>query len=201
MITEIILATTNKYKIIEIKAILKNINIKLIPMICFPKYPYIIEDGKTIKENAAKKAIAAAIFFKKLALADDSGLEVDYLKGAPGIYSKRYAGKGCTCNDNNRKLLSSLKGVPLTKRTATLKTIIAIANPNKDVFFAYGEIFGTIHTEIIGDNGFGYDSVFYIQKYKKTLSELSHELKNSISHRAKALNKITNIIKKHDTGK
>jgi XTP/dITP diphosphohydrolase len=196
MIKEIILASENKDKEEEIKSVLKDLNIEIIPMISFPKYPVIIEDGKTLEENASKKAREAAKFFNKWAIADDSGLEVDYLNGAPSVYSARYAGEKCSYEDNNKKLLKALEGVPKEKRTAKFRTVIAISSPSGEIRLTYGEIFGIVTLQFKGTNGFGYDPIFYIPEYGKTFSELNPEVKNSISHRAKALRKAKEIIKK-----
>jgi XTP/dITP diphosphohydrolase len=195
MIKEIVLATENRHKGEEIKAILKDLDIKIIPMTSFTDYPATIEDGATFEKNASKKAREAAEFFRKWAIADDSGLEVDYLNGRPGIYSARYAGENCSYEDNNKKLLAELKDVPEEKRTANFKTVIAVASPDGRLFLADGKIFGTIKEHSSGTGGFGYDSVFYIPGYGKTFAELSCEIKNSLSHRAKALQKVKKIIK------
>jgi len=195
MIEEIILATGNKHKVEEIKEILKDLSIKVTPMISFPQYPSTEEDGKTLEENAIKKASEASKFFGKWTLADDSGLEVDYLDGAPGVYSARYAGEKCLYEDNNNKLLKVLDGVPLEKRTAKFRTVIAISSPDGKINLAEGKIFGIIALQSAGSNGFGYDPVFYVPEYDKTFAELSTDIKNSISHRAIAIQKAKEIIK------
>lgn len=195
MINEIVLATSNIHKVKEIKLILNDLNVKILPMASFPSYPITVEDGKTLEENASKKAREAASFFKKWTIADDSGIEVDFLNGNPGVYSARYAGKKCSDYENNKKLLKELKNVPQEQRTAKFKTVIAISNPHGKISLVSGEIFGIIK-DCVGVNGFGYDPVFYIPKYKKTLAELSPGVKNSVSHRAKALEKAKKIIRK-----
>jgi XTP/dITP diphosphohydrolase len=195
MIKEIVLATGNRHKGEEIKSTLKDLVVKITPMISFSEYPTTIEDGATLEENAVKKAREAAEFFKKWAIADDSGLEVDYLNGRPGIYSARYAGRNCSYDDNNEKLLAELKNVPEEKRTANFRTVIAVASPDGRLFLADGEIFGTIKGCAVGSNGFGYDPVFYVPEYGKTFAELNYEIKNSLSHRAEALQKIKKIIR------
>jgi XTP/dITP diphosphohydrolase len=195
MIEEIILATGNKHKIEEMKEILKCLHIKVIPMISFSQYPHTKEDGKTFEENAIKKAKEAAKFFGKWTIADDSGLEIDYLNGEPGVYSARYAGENCSYDDNNKKLLNALYGVSEEKRTAKFRTVIAISSPNGDVNLAEGEIFGIITVQTLGNNGFGYDPLFYVPKYGKTFAQLSADTKNSTSHRAIALQKVKEIIK------
>jgi XTP/dITP diphosphohydrolase len=194
MIKEIILATGNKHKVQEMKEILKDLSIKVTPMISFPQYPNTEEDGKTLEENAIKKARETAKFFGKWTLADDSGLEVDYLDGAPGVYSARYAGEKCLYEDNNNKLLKVLDGVVLEKRTAKFRTVIAISSPDGKINLAEGKIFGIISLQSLGSNGFGYDPVFYVPEYGKTFAELSTDIRNSISHRAIALQKAKEII-------
>jgi XTP/dITP diphosphohydrolase len=191
---EIILATKNRHKAEEIKSILKDLDIKIIPMTSFPDYPVTIEDGVTLEENAIKKAKEAAEFFKRWTIADDSGLEVDYLNGRPGVYSARYAGKNCSYDDNNKKLLAELKNVPEEKRTANFRTVIAVASPDGRLFLADGKIFGTIRRHAVGTDGFGYDPVFYVPEYGKTFAELNYEIKNFLSHRAEALQKAKRII-------
>jgi XTP/dITP diphosphohydrolase len=194
MIEEIILATSNNHKVEEMKKNLNGLEIKVTPMTSFCKYPQTEEDGKTLEKNAIKKAKDAAKFFNKWTLADDSGLEVDWLNGEPGVYSARYAGENCLY-DNNKKLLLALKGVPFEKRTAKFRTVIAISSPNGGIYLAEGKIYGIIALQSLGNNGFGYDPVFYVPEYKKTFAELSIDIKNSISHRAVALQKAKEIIK------
>jgi XTP/dITP diphosphohydrolase len=196
VIKEIILATGNKHKTEEIKNFFKDLNIKILPMTAFEKFPEVIEDGKTLAENAVKKAVETAVFFNEWTLADDTGLEVDFLNGGPGIYSARYAGEQCSFEDNNKKLLSALRGVSAERRTAKLKTVVCISSPDKKTYMASGEICGTILDSSSGSNGFGYDPLFFIHGINKTLAELSLQEKNTISHRAKALKKATEIIKK-----
>jgi XTP/dITP diphosphohydrolase len=195
MIEEIILATSNNHKVEEMKKILNSLEIKVIPMRSFYKYPETEEDGKTLEKNAIKKAKDAAKFFNKWTLSDDSGLEVDWLNGEPGVYSARYANGNCLYDDNNKKLLLALKGVPFEKRTAKLRTLIAISSPNGEIYLSEGKIYGIIALQSLGNNGFGYDSIFYVPEYKKTFAELSIDIKNSISHRAIALQKAKEIIK------
>ncbi len=195
MIDEIIIATGNRHKVSEIKDILKDLDIKVTPMTDFPDYPRTVEDGKTLEENAAKKAREAALFFKKWAIADDTGLEVPYLNGEPGIFSARYAGIGCTYEDNNKKLLSALQGAPPDKRSAVFRCAIAISSPEGETVFAQGRIFGIISEHAAGNKGFGYDPIFFIPQQNKTFAELEEDLKNKISHRALALQKAKEVIK------
>jgi XTP/dITP diphosphohydrolase len=192
---EIILATGNLHKTEEIKSILKDLSIKVIPMTSFENYPEIVEDAPTLEGNAVKKAVTAAKFFNKWALADDTGLEVDALGGAPGVYSARYAGENCTYADNNNKLLEKLKNVPKDKRTAAFKCVIAISSPKGETYIAKGQKNGIITEYFAGKGGFGYDSLFFVPELSKTFAELSDNEKNTISHRAQALIEAKEIIR------
>ncbi len=191
---EIVLATRNKDKIKEIKKILRGLTIKILSIEDFSAIPEIEEDGKTLKENAVKKAKEVSKWTGKIALADDSGLEVDILSGRPGVRSARFAGENCSYNDNNKKLLNLMKDVPLEKRKAAFKCVMALALPDGRTKVATGICQGMITTESRGKTGFGYDPVFIIPRYDKTIAELGLEIKNKISHRAKALKKIRQIL-------
>jgi XTP/dITP diphosphohydrolase len=147
----------------------------------------VAETGQTFAENAAQKARAYARAAAMPALADDSGLEVDALGGAPGVHSARYAGPGASDEDRYRKLLSELEGVPLERRTARFRCVVAIARPDGQVVFADGTCEGRIAFAPRGENGFGYDPVFIVSDRGETMAELSAEVKNQISHRARAL--------------
>ncbi|MDR0724213.1 MAG: RdgB/HAM1 family non-canonical purine NTP pyrophosphatase [Endomicrobium sp.] len=195
MIKKIVVATTSKYKQEEIKSLLKDVDIEVIPMTSFKEYPKTIEDGKTLKDNAIKKAKEAAKFFNSWVMADDTGLEVDYLNGEPGVLSARYAGKDCPFEDNIKKLLSVLKDVPFEKRTARFRTVIAIAAPSGKLCLSEGKIYGIISLAENGVYNFGYDPIFYIPQYNKTFAQLTPKIKNTISHRAKALQKAKVILK------
>lgn len=194
---ELVLATGNKHKVIEIKDILKNLPVKILSLTDFRRTPKVVEDGETLKENAAKKAREVAVYLKKWSLADDSGLEVEYLAHAPGVYSARFAGPGCTYLDNNKKLLKLMKGVPARNRKAKFRCVIALSDPKGNVQTVEGNIDGIIDGRMKGKNGFGYDPVFYISKYRKTFAQMSSDLKNKISHRSKALQKSKSLIKKY----
>jgi len=195
---QLFIATKNKNKLKEIKSILADLQIKITTPDDIPNFPEIIEDGKTLEENAKKKALIGSQKSKMVSLAEDTGLEVEYLKGKPGIYSARFAGPSCSYSDNNRKLLSLLKDVPLEKRKAKFRCIVAISKPNSDmsVHLVEGSIDGYIATEEHGKNGFGYDPVFVIPEYNKTFAELDPETKNKISHRSLGLKKAKEILKK-----
>ncbi len=187
---KIALATQNKDKIKEIKKILGK-NFKFVQLYKFPK---IIENGKTLEENAVKKAKAIFKIIKITTLADDSGLEVKALGGRPGVYSARFAGKNCNYSDNNKKLLKLLSNVPYKKRRAKFKTVVVIIFPDGKIKTTGGSVSGYITTNLIGKNGFGYDPVFYYPKLKKTFSQLTTAQKNRISHRAIAFKKAKKIL-------
>lgn len=184
---KLVLATGNQGKVREIKAILGDSDIEVYSLKDFPEIGEIVEDGLTFAENAVKKAQAVSAATKMLALADDSGLEVDYLNGAPGIYSARFAGEGKSDADNNAKLLSLLQDVPAAKRTARFRCVIAICTPGGQVYTAEGACEGVIGFTPKGDRGFGYDPLFYLPEYDQTFAELDLDLKNRISHRGQAL--------------
>ena len=138
---EIILATGNKHKVVEIKDILKDLAVTIKPMTDFEKYPEVVEDGQTLQDNAIKKATEVAKYFNCWAIADDTGLEVSYLNGAPGVYSSRYAGENCSYADNNNKLLKALNGVQMENRQAQFRCVIALSDPQGNVkILAEGKI-------------------------------------------------------------
>ena len=190
---EIILATGNKHKVVEIKDILKDLSVTIKPMTDFEKYPEVVEDGQTLQDNAIKKATEVAKYFNCWAVADDTGLEVNYLNGAPGVYSSRYAGENCSYADNNNKLLKALNGVQMENRQAQFRCVIALSDPQGNVkILAEGKIKGYIAESLSGTTGFGYDPLFYVPKYEQTFAELGEEIKNQISHRAMALKDFKN---------
>jgi len=186
---EIVLATRNKDKIREIKEILEGLKVKILTFEDFPFVPEVEEDGSTLEENAIKKAKTWSEHTGKIALADDSGLEVDYLDGQPGVYSSRFAGEKATYADNNRKLLQLLARVPEEKRGACFRCVVAISFPKGKVELLEGKIKGIITSELRGKAGFGYDPVFLILEYGKTFAELGLKIKNQISHRAQSFQK------------
>lgn len=195
---KIVLSTRNPGKIAEIHSIITNSGLKdkveIETLASYPGIPDIIEDGRTFSENASKKALTVARFTGHIAVADDSGLEVDALSGAPGVYSARFAGEGAADPDNIKKLLGLLKNTPSEKRGARFVCVIAIATPSGNVHLAEGVCLGFIAEEERGTSGFGYDPVFVVPEYGKTFAELGSEIKNKISHRAAALGKISNIL-------
>ncbi len=184
---QLVLATRNKDKIREIKKALEKLPITILTLDDFENFPDIEETGTTLEENALLKARGIAAFTGHPALADDSGLEVDFLDGRPGVYSSRYAGPGCTYDDNNRKLLKELDRAPDEKRTARFRTVIAIAWDKDKAETVEGAVEGLINRVKRGKSGFGYDPVFYYPPSGKTFAEMRLEEKNAVSHRGKAL--------------
>jgi XTP/dITP diphosphohydrolase len=161
----------------------------------FPTAPEVEEDGTTCEANAIKKAREIARATCVPAVADDTGLEVDALEGRPGVYAARYAGEHATYEDNCRKLLTELAGVPLVNRKARFLTVAAIAFPSGDVHVTQGSLEGLITEQPIGDRGFGYDPVFFVREFNKTLAQLTIKEKNRISHRAKAFAQMRDWLK------
>jgi len=192
---EVIVATRNRGKIREMRDALKGLGLRVYALSDFPDVPEIEEDGHSFTENALKKARFYSTYFGKLTLADDSGLEVDSLKGLPGVTSARYAGERASSRENNQKLLREIQGVPISKRGARFKCIIAMKSPEGREAIAEGSCKGRIGFKEKGRKGFGYDPLFILPKDGKTMAELSLEEKNRVSHRGKALRKIRKIIK------
>jgi XTP/dITP diphosphohydrolase len=184
---KLVLATTNQGKIREIVSGLNLPALTFQSLIDYPHLPEIIEDGATFQANALKKARAVSAAVELPALADDSGLEVDALQGAPGIFSARFAGPGATDQANYEKLLSLMREIPEGRRTARFVCVMVLCRPSGDWIQAEGICEGRITREPAGDQGFGYDPVFYVPAFQKTMAQLPLEIKNRISHRARAL--------------
>ena len=191
---QLVLATNNKGKIKEIKQLLADLPITILSADDFLEFPDVEETGKTFAENAVLKANAIAEFCDLPALADDSGLEVDALNGAPGVYSARYAGEDGNPVNNNNKLIKELKNIPEEKRTARFKCVIAINWGDGTTDTVEGSVEGVIAENIAVGNGFGYDPVFYYPPTGKRFSEMSMEEKNAVSHRGKALQKARELF-------
>ena len=196
MAKEILIATKNKHKLEEINKLLIGLDITLKSLADYPEAPEVIEDKESFIENAAKKAIEYSKFSGIPALADDSGLEVDVLDGRPGVHSARYAGEEQDDKKNITKLLNVLDDVMPNKRTAHFKCLVALAQNDNILATAEGTCEGAITSEPAGEYGFGYDPVFIPKGYDNTFSELGAEVKDKISHRAVAFNKMAEIIKK-----
>lgn len=221
----LVLATHNKDKVNEIRRILGGLGLEIATLDEFPDAPETVEDGETLEENALKKAREIRAFTGRSALADDTGLFVDALDGAPGVHAARFAagedGKNAGYVDNYQKLLDAMKDVPESGRTAAFQTVMAVALSTEDagwaqdaidshpdrVFGVYlderrvadaivseGFLHGTIATEPRGEHGFGYDPVFYLPQYKRTLAEMSADEKNALSHRYRALVEIRAML-------
>lgn len=194
-VSEVVLATRNPDKGRELGALLGGIGIRIRTLADFPTAPEVEEDGATCEANAIKKAREIAKATQVPALADDTGLEVDALQGRPGVYAARYAGEHATYEDNCRKLLQELTGVPAAKRKARFLTVAAIAFPCGDVHVTEGTLEGLITEQPIGDRGFGYDPVFLVPEFGKTLAQLTTEEKNRMSHRGKAFTQMCAWLK------
>ncbi len=199
---KLILASNNAKKIKEIKEILKGLPIEVKSLKDEGIDIDVVEDGKTFEENAKKKAKEIYEFLlakgKKdfIVLADDSGLEVDYLNGEPGIYSARYSGEHGNDDKNNEKLLENLKGVPKEKRGAQFVCQLSLFTDKGEYQAVTGEVKGFIIEELHGTGGFGYDPLFFYEPLNKTFGELGADEKNKISHRGVALNKLKEILVK-----
>ena len=193
----IIFATTNEGKMDEIREILKDLDIELLSLRDAGLNPDIDENGKTFEENAIIKAKTVMEMTGEMVLADDSGLEVDYLEKAPGIYSARFLGEDTPYSFKNQYILDQLANVKEKDRSARFVCVIALASPNGEVITRSGVIEGYIADKISGVNGFGYDPIFYLPEYQCTTAELSPEHKNKISHRGIALNAMKEVLIKH----
>jgi len=188
---EILLATNNSGKIREIKDIVNNYEIKILTMKDFPYLPEVEEDGKTYQENAFKKASKISKYTGKICLADDSGLEIDYLRGEPGIYSSRW---GNSDEERINKALKLLKNIPKNERNAKFVCVAVLFTPSGKIYTVEEECKGSITFNPKGEDGFGYDPIFLVSEYGKTFAELGNKIKNQISHRGKAMRKMIKII-------
>ncbi|MEN6467420.1 MAG: XTP/dITP diphosphatase [Smithella sp.] len=193
---KIVFATKNEGKVKEISEMLAGMDIELVSLNHFKSLPEIVEDGQTYLENALKKAKSISEFTGETVLADDSGLQVDILEGAPGIYSARYAGEDATDEDNNVKLLARLKDVPDEKRTASFFCALVLYHQDGHYDAFEGQWQGRIIDERRGTNGFGYDPIFLSLHLNKTAAELPPEIKNKISHRGQAFAKLKSHLSK-----
>lgn len=194
----LVIATKNKGKLIEFRSILADAYDDILSLADFDDIPDIKETGFSFRENAFIKAKTTSDFLAMDAIGDDSGLVVDALGGAPGIYSARYAGEGASDDDNNEKLLSELKGEK--NRSARFACCIALVLASGIQEFFEGECSGQIISEERGESGFGYDPVFYVPQYGKTMAELGPDIKNKISHRAIASKKLLSYFSKLKQG-
>ena len=190
---DLLIATTNHGKFAEVQAFLKNLPLRIVSLEGLENPPAVVEDGRTFEENALKKARALAEFSGLLTLADDSGLEVDALNGAPVIYSARYAGEEGDDDRNNEKLLRKLEKVPVEKRTARFVCALALCLPGAEgrkEWTVRESCEGRIALALKGSNGFGYDPLFFYPPFAKTFGEIGREIKATVSHRGKALKRM-----------
>lgn len=188
MISKLVIATRNLNKMKEIAEILDGAKVQLLSLSGFADIPEVIEDGNTFEENARKKASKIFEATGIPSLADDSGLEVDFLNGQPGVFSSRFAGEKATDDINNQKLLKLLESVPETQRTARFRCVMVYTDGVRETVIE-GTCEGIILTAPRGKNGFGYDPLFYVPEFKKSFAELEMAVKNKISHRGRALAK------------
>ena len=194
---KIIFATGNEGKMREVRMILAGMGMTVVSMKEAGVRADIVEDGKTFEENAVIKAKAVMEVTGQIAMADDSGLVIDYLNGEPGIYSARYMGEDTSYDIKNQNLIDRLEGVAEEKRTARFVCAIACALPDGTVLTSEGTMEGIIGYESRGKNGFGYDPVFYLPEYGCSSAELTPEKKNELSHRGKALRKMREKLEAH----
>ena len=183
----LIIATGNEDKVREIDEILEGTGFEAISMKQAGFNHDIVEDGTTFEENALKKAMAVHELSGEYVMADDSGLCIDALDGAPGIYSARFCGEDSTYEEKFRKIFEMLADVPEDKRTAQFVCAIAVVKPDGTSFTVRGECRGVLHEKPVGENGFGYDPIFYVPEFGMTTAQMDPEVKNSISHRGRAL--------------
>jgi len=194
--TELFIATANRGKLLEFKRLVHTCVGRVFSLEDYPDLPAVLEDGATFEENAVKKALSAARFTGKPAIADDSGLLVESLNGRPGVHSARFAGDAATDADNNDKLLREMAGVPHSRRTAMFHSVIALCTPEGTCEVFDGELRGVILEEPRGEGGFGYDPLFLVPDYGLTLAELSLHDKNAISHRGRAFLRLKEFLQR-----
>ncbi len=191
---ELVIATRNKKKVEEIRRILEGLSVTLYSIDDFPGCPEVEEDANTFEGNSIKKAVAVAQFSRKPSMADDSGLEVYALNGAPGVFSARYAGPDADDQKNRDKLLRDMKGIEEGKRGARFVCSVALALPYGKVDTFEGYVEGRIGIEPRGSNGFGYDPIFFPTGYERTFAEMTAAEKDALSHRGMALKKLREYL-------
>ncbi|QIC08008.1 XTP/dITP diphosphatase [Brevibacillus sp. 7WMA2] len=192
---KVVLATRNQGKVREFNKLFEVLNLEAVSVSEFPDAPEVEEDGETFEANALKKAKTISEVLGLPAIGDDSGLEVDALRGAPGVYSARFAGEQATDEENYQKLLTKLADVPMKERTARFRCTLAYVEPGQEPVIATGACEGAIAHAPSGSNGFGYDPVFFVPSQICTMAELSPEQKNTISHRAMAMKDLLEKLK------
>ncbi|NMB19997.1 MAG: XTP/dITP diphosphatase [Firmicutes bacterium] len=192
----LLVASHNEHKIREIKELTAHLDLEVVGLSEAGDYPPVIEDGDTFQANARKKAVEIANLSGQLVLADDSGLEVDVLEGAPGVHSARFAGEPASDQKNNALLLEKLRDYPLEQRGAAFRCVMALAMPYGPVWLTEGVCRGVILYEARGEGGFGYDPLFYVPEYEETFAELGSQVKNRISHRYLAMQEMLEVIER-----
>ena len=192
---KLLLASSNPGKIREYRLLLNNLGYQIVTLSDQRIRKIATEPGDSYEQNAQIKATTYAKLSQLITLADDSGLEVDTLRGKPGVHSARFAGEDATDADRVTKLLAMMDGIPWDKRTANFKCVIAIATPEGELELCQGKCPGIISFKVRGKNGFGYDPIFYLPELDKTMAELPLELKNQLSHRGQAARKARIILK------
>lgn len=194
---KIVIGSSNQHKIKEIKAFFADLEFEFEALDQNLELAEVVEDGDSYKENALKKARQRSEELNEIVIADDSGLSVEYLDGAPGIYSARFGGADLTDQEKYLKVLKLLEGQPEEKRKAAFVSVIALVDPFEKIeITAEGRCEGIIADKAKGENGFGYDPIFYLPKYNKTMAQIEQKEKNKISHRGRALKKMKKEIKK-----
>jgi XTP/dITP diphosphohydrolase len=194
----LIVATKNKSKIKEIKNILSDISFEIVSLCDLSEEFEIEEDGNSFYENAKKKALAVSQVYRgNYVVGEDSGLEVKYLGKEPGVYSKRYSGEDATALKNNYKLLDKLKNVSMDKREANFISYLVLARNNKEIAKFQGKLEGFIYDKLVGNQGFGYDPLFFLPEFNKTVAQLEPAQKDEISHRFKAFIKLKEFFREN----
>lgn len=193
--TRLVIASRNQHKVQELRKMLEGLDYEVVSVDQVGDFPDVVEDGTTFQQNAAKKARETARLTNCLSLADDSGLEVDYLDGQPGVYSARFAGEPSDDAKNNARLLALLEDVPEESRRAQFRCVMALADPNGgQVQICEGICQGVIGHHPRGSHGFGYDPLFIVPEFGQTFAELGEDTKNAISHRGKAMVEMKKVL-------
>jgi XTP/dITP diphosphohydrolase len=190
----VVLATRNPGKVRELSALLADLPLEVKSLLDFPDMPFLVEEGATYAENAMAKALTVSRATGQEALADDSGIEIDALDGAPGVHSSRWLGEDASDADRNTAVLERLRGVSPEARTARFRAVVAIAQPDGTVRTFEGVVEGRIAERPAGREGFGYDPIFLVQGEGRTMAELDSQIKNRISHRARAVRAARSVL-------
>jgi XTP/dITP diphosphohydrolase len=190
----VVLATRNPGKVRELSALLADLPLEVKSLLDFPDMPFLVEEGATYAENAIAKALTVSRATGQEALADDSGIEIDALDGAPGVHSSRWLGEDASDADRNTAVLERLRGVSPEARTARFRAVVAIAQPDGTVRTFEGVVEGRIAERPAGREGFGYDPIFLVQGEGRTMAELDSQIKNRISHRARAVRAARSVL-------